>query len=82
MLIEEGSKAIVYNLSHDSHGGVITIDRTFELKNKTILMDNEYLCCVDSVVKNNDGLIVIKVYEQDAVIIKGDILYKTISDAF
>jgi hypothetical protein len=82
MIINEGQKVIIYNLSHDSHSGLITVNSTFELKENTLVMDNDYLCCVESVELNKNGLIIAKVYEQDAVVIKGDYIYKSMSDAY
>lgn len=82
MIINEGQSIVIYNLSHDSHSGIIKANSTFELKENTLIMDNDYLCCVESISENKNGIAIIKVYEQDAVVIKGDYIYKTMSDAY
>ncbi len=70
------------NMVKQARLDLMPVNSTFDLKENTLIMDNDYLCCVESIGVNKNGIVAIKVYEQDAVVVKGDYIYKTMSDAY
>ena len=82
MIINAGDKIIIHNLSHDSSGEVITADSTFEIKENMLILDNGYLCSTESINKDENGITIINVYEQDSLCVNGAYLYKSLSDCY
>lgn len=81
MLIQKGSKVIIYDKSFDIESNLIEVNSDFELEINTIMIHENYLCCVDNIYKRKDGNIIIEVYMQDAVVVKNKIIYKSIFDS-
>lgn len=82
MIINAGDKIVIHNLSHDSSSEMITADSTFEIKENMLMLDSGYLCSTESINKDENGITIISVYEQDSLCVNGGYLYKTLSDCY
>jgi hypothetical protein len=49
MLIKEDDKVIIHDKSFDNNSDLIYVSREFELIENSIMLHDEYLCCVDKI---------------------------------
>jgi hypothetical protein len=82
MLIKEDDKVIIHDKSFDNNSELIHVSHEFELIENSIMLHDEYLCCVDKIHVREDGVKIIDVYMQDALVIRDGVLFENISDSY
>ena len=84
MIIPEGSRIIIRDNSFNIKHSPVETATDIDVVENQLMMFNGYLCCTSSynpVVRLEDELYQVNVWAQDALIVKDECIYKSISDA-
>lgn len=84
MIIPEGSKIVIYDKSLSATYENIRAEADMKIHDNSIMLLQGYLCCTDNdcVKKIDENVYQINVYCQDALCVRGGVLYESITDMY